>query len=406
MLAHYGIDPDERVGRRVSWLYAANIVGSVSGTILTGFLLFDIWTLAEVTAALTTMTLFISLFAFFASRPSKKILFLSSGAVLTGAVIVWSSYAVLYDGLYERLMLWDAEGIHFVKTYETRGGTISISDEDTLFSSGVYDGRFKVDLVDDTNRTFRAFLPALLQKAPKRVLIIGMASGSWAVPAANAPGVEEVVIVEINPGYFEVIGTRDPQKKLLTDPKVTLVEDDARRWLDTHPDEKFDVVLANMTYHFRSHASMLLSREFTQIIADHLTEEGAYYMNTTGFHNAHITGMSVFPHSLHVKDLFVGSKSPIAIDRDHFATVLENYQIYGEPVFDLTQPAHKKAYDGYMKEVDDHLAGNNDGLFSRRESIEVGDLDVITDDNMLGEFRWLYVPRGFWLDPNFDSSGE
>ena len=70
---------------------------------------------------------------------------------------------------------------------------------------------------------------------PKHVLMIGLASGSWAQVIANDKDVEDETIVEINPGYLPLIGKQPEVESLLRNPKVHIVIDDGRRWLVAHP---------------------------------------------------------------------------------------------------------------------------------------------------------------------------
>ena len=64
---------------------------------------------------------------------------------------------------------------------------------------------------------------------------------------------------EINPGYLQLI-TQEPEvASLLINPKVTIVTDDGRRWLDRNPERHFDAIVSNTTYYFRANVTNLLS---------------------------------------------------------------------------------------------------------------------------------------------------
>jgi hypothetical protein len=43
VVSHYGIEPDDRAGMNLSYVYLANIIGSACGSYLTGFVLMDLW---------------------------------------------------------------------------------------------------------------------------------------------------------------------------------------------------------------------------------------------------------------------------------------------------------------------------------------------------------------------------
>src|SRR5919109_1334015 len=109
-------------------------------------------------------------------------------------------------------------------------------------------------LVNDRNMIVRAYGVGAIHPAPREVLMIGLATGAWAQVIANMPGVEKFTIVEINPGYLQLIAKYPQVSSLLRNPKVEIVIDDGRRWLARHPDRQFDVIVANVTFHFRAHA--------------------------------------------------------------------------------------------------------------------------------------------------------
>ncbi len=47
------------------------------------------------------------------------------------------------------------------------------------------------------------YVVGALHPAPREVLMVGLASGSWAQVVAHLPGVERFTIIEINPGYVD-----------------------------------------------------------------------------------------------------------------------------------------------------------------------------------------------------------
>ena len=71
-----------------------------------------------------------------------------------------------------------------------------------MSGGGVYEGVINVDLVRDPNLVVRAYALAALHPHPRRVLMIGLSSGSWAQAIAHLPGLERLVVAEINPGYL------------------------------------------------------------------------------------------------------------------------------------------------------------------------------------------------------------
>src|SRR5207249_4151190 len=147
------------------------------------------------------------------------------------------------------------------------------------------------------------------------MLMIGLASGSWGQVLANHPQLEKLTIVEINPGYLQVIERYPAVAGLLRNPKVEVVIDDGRRWLVRNPEKTFDVIVMNTTFAWRAHTSNLLSVEFLRLIRRHLNQGGVHFYNTTYSGEAQLTGATVFAHALRVLSFIAVSDSPIVVDK-------------------------------------------------------------------------------------------
>src|SRR5207248_3242918 len=165
--------------------------------------------------------------------------------------------------------------LHYKYLVENRSGIVSVMQDfsglsDTVYGGAIYDGNFNVDPWLDSNGITRAYLIAALHNQPKRILEIGLASGSWSRVLAAYQPVEHITSIEINPGYLQLISHYPDAAPLLSDPKRTIHIDDGRRWLLRHADEKFDFILQNTTFHWRDHATNLLSVEYFQLCKSHL----------------------------------------------------------------------------------------------------------------------------------------
>jgi spermidine synthase len=387
LLAHAAIDPDKDAGKSISYLYLSNIIGSTLGSFLIGFVVLDHWS----TRATSTFLLGLGFAAYVVlvalSKPTgkKTIIIASCAACLLLAI----GSGALYSGMYERLLAKSGyrSDLQFADTVENRSGVIAVLQNGIVYGGGAYDGRFSTDLVEDSNGLFRAFAIAGLHAKPKDVLIIGLSSGSWAQVVANNPQVEDITIVEINPGYLPLIQKNSAVESLLRNPKVHIVIDDGRRWLVSHPDRKFDFILMNTTFHWRANVSNLLSQEFLALARSHLKSGGIQYYNTTSSEEALATGSTVFPYSLRIANFLAVSDSPFTLDENLWRDALTNYQIDGHPVFDLSVPHHQKRLEEVLR-----LADEPDGPGSMRESRarilkRMARVRLITDDNMGTEWK-------------------
>jgi len=226
---------------------------------------------------------------------------------------------------------------------------------------------------------FRAYALSALHPAPRRVLEIGVSTGSWAQVIAQNPEVEHLTSIEINPGYLQLIRRRPEVASLLHNPKVTFHIDDGRRWLVRNPDEKFDFIVMNTIYSWRSGASNVLSAEFLELVRLHLAPGGIAFYNPTGSEEVVRTGLSVFPYALSVRGILAVSDSPLSFDRERWRLSLADYRIDGHPVFDLSNQEQRRTLERIVKETP---VEERDALLKR----SAGRL-TITDDNMGVEFR-------------------
>jgi spermidine synthase len=280
-------------------------------------------------------------------------------------------------------------GLRFLHIAETKSGVITVTQDGTVFGGGIYDGRFNIDPMHDTNGIVRAYALSSFHPSPKEVLMIGLSSGSWAEVIANHPQLEKLTIVEINPGYLRLIPLYPEVAGLLRNPRVEVVIDDGHRWLLRNPRRKFDVIVMNTTFNWRAHTTNLLSVEFLQLIRSHLRPGGVHFYNTTSSDEVQITGVTVFPYGLRVRNFLAVSDSPIHVDRERWRNVLAAYRIEGKPVFELAKSEHRKR----LKEI---LSYTGIVADARAEPMEYAEAirhrlkgkRMVTDDNMGTE--WSY----------------
>jgi spermidine synthase len=387
MLCHVSISPDESAGARTSYLYLSNIVGSSLGSYLTGFVLMDVFPLRYVSIILALLGLGLGAALLPSAKlPRGKMLLIATGT-LAGALLVVQGSQPLFHHMYEKMLMKGSyqPSIDFPVVVETRSGVITVTPNGTVFGGGAYDGRFNVSLVADTNGLERPFSLSYFHPNPREVLMIGLSSGSWAQVIANHPQVEHLTIVEINPGYLQLIKNEHEVSSLLTNPKVQIEIDDGRRWLVRNAGRKFDAIVINTTYNWRSNISNLLSVEFLQLIRRHLNPGGVEFYNTTESSEVQATGVRVFPYGMRVANFMLLSDSPLQLDAKRWRDALANYKIDGKPVLDLSQPTQ-------LNRLNEILAlpatlDRSDSTFYTLESADhirarTRQARIITDDNM------------------------
>ena len=397
LICHYGVSPDDNAGARVSLIYLANIFGAVAGTLVTGFVLMDALSMGVISALLGVAGAGLAGFvACLAGLPTHRWRRLVATAGIA-AVAMPALSSALFSQFYQHLLansLVDHGGARFVETVENREGVITVDDNLNVYGNGVYDGRLAIDLMKDENYLIRPFSLSLFHPDPEEVLSIGLATGGWEQVIANHPQVKHLTIIEINPGYLEIMRKYPVVASLLENPKVEIVIDDGRRWLKRHPERKFDAIMQNTTWYFRPNATNLLSREYLQITASHLRAGGVIMYNTTGSTRVQRTGCSLFP-GVRVLNSLVVSPAPMSLDPDRLRRILAAYRINGRPVLDIRVPDQRARLDEIVSTLSPPPAGmprdgapieDCGGILARTEG-----LALVTDDNMGQEWEHLAI---------------
>ena len=253
----------------------------------------------------------------------------------------------------------------------------AVTSDLKVLGGGAYDGRINTDLVHDSNMLFRPFSMSYWHPAPRDVMVIGLSTGAWTQVLIHHPQVQAMTVVEINPGYFDLIRKYPEVSSLLTNPRITYAVDDGRRWLVRNPSARFDVIVSNTSFHWRGHISNLLSVEFLELIRQHLKPGGVFFYNLTSSPEALLTGVTVFPHAIQIGSCLAVSDTPFDFDIERWKRVTAAYRIDGKPLLDLQKPEDRQAFDNMSATYT---------RASREESVRMRARNaasrMITDDNM------------------------
>lgn len=393
LVCHFGIAPDEKAGQRLSYVYLANIIGSSAGSLVTGFVFMDRMSTPQIGRTIAVIGLCLVFVMVFAAGLKGRALNMALAAVSAGAILVGVMNERVYDRIYERLLYQSElkDDTRFADLIETKSGVIAVTQDGTVYGGGAYDGRFNTSIVYDRNGILRAYGIGALSPKPARILMVGLASGSWAQVIAHLPGVESLTIVEINPGYLTLISRHEEVRDLLTNPKVHIDIDDGRRWLNRHPDQRFDVVVQNTTWHWRAHITNLLSVEYMNLVRAHLAPGGVFFFNSTSSADVQKTAATEWPYALRVYNFMAVSDAPLAFDKGRWEHVLQTFSMDGTPAIDRSTKNGQELYDELLAYADTIHAEPTDRGLESRESVlaRTHDARIITDDNMVPEWRQL-----------------
>jgi hypothetical protein len=199
-------------------------------------------------------------------------------------------------------------------------------------------------------------------------MMIGLGSGSWAQVLARSGQVDHLTVVEINPGYQELVARHPDVASLIGDPKVELIVDDGRRWLQRHPDKKFDVILMNSPWHFTAFSSGLLSTDFLDLCRAQLRPGGLVYLNTTGSTDVIATALHSFKSVMGIGNMVAMSDGPLVFDQTRWG------EVGGKEPMTEVRRANLMRFGAQVRD---------------RSALEAiaAHAHVITDDNLFNEYH-------------------
>jgi spermidine synthase len=367
-----------QVGSTVSKVYFANILGSTGGPLLTGFVLMQYFSLQQCMGLMAALTLTLGLFCFSVSGSLPRYAMALGIAALAAPFALPS---IILPRIAEASYGEELGPVNHL--IENRYGVIhtrpGLEGDDYVFGGNVYDGRTNTDFLTDSNKIRRAYALAALHPAPRRVLVIGLSSGPWTKVIRGFAGIDTMDVVEINPGYAQLIKQYPNLAPILSDPRIRIIYDDGRRWLKRHPTEKYDLVVMNTSFHWRAYTSLLLSQEFLELVKPHLNSGGILAYNATDSPEVLKTASTVFNYVYKLDTFVYAADHDMLQELPHARDRLAAIRLDGKPALDFTDAA-------VVRKVNDVLTS-----FESFESVERGagrKLEAITDQNMLTEYKY------------------
>jgi len=318
-----------RIGVKAGKIFLANTTGCVLGTLLTGFVLIPFVGMWNTTLILVNLSLLIAAYMVLRETRFPRAQGASLLAVaLLANLLVFSDSKTFHAELKGPDYHTAATGFEVIYYAEGLSGTVTAIEGRNyrgLFVDGQnVSGTDPVLLADSR---MLAHIPLLLVDDPRAALTVGYGtgtiSGSMLLHDVEVHAVDiEEKIIEAAP-LFESVNYGSH-----LDPKLRIVLDDARNYIDV-VDEKFDVIVTDVTNLKYKRNPYLYTREYFQIMQDALSEEGvaAAWLPLGGLSfddlktliatfddvYPHTTVWYFTPYPTHFI-ILVGSKAPLAID--------------------------------------------------------------------------------------------
>lgn len=332
-----------QIGKSLGSLYAANTVGAILGSFLTGFVLIPLIGRQNSLLLATLVNLvpaFLLLFLLGRTRVPTAMRWVTATIVvllIPAAVLGFQRWdkRILSSGAYyyPKLMAESASILDYVGDFrllyyrEATEATISVWQVEhvtTLRINGKIDASSHGDML---TQKLVAHLPALYMSpdGDEDALVIGLASGV-SVGALLTHPVRSVETVELIGAVTEAARYFDDYNyRCLDDPRFRLIVNDGRNHLRL-TDARYDIIVSQPTNPWIAGVGALFTREYFRLTRERLKPGGLacqwvqiYHMREDDVKAVLATFLDEFPHA-HLWEatpgdlILIGSETPLSLD--------------------------------------------------------------------------------------------
>jgi spermidine synthase len=338
---------DDDPGRLVGGIYAANTAGAIVGA-----LAFSVILIPRIGTRNSERTLIViaAISALVVLAPYVWNHRAKFGAALLLITMIGAGYLAAWTPAvppsliaYGRRFLLNLNTSEILYVGEGLNSSIAISRYQDGAIQFHVSGKVEASTESYDMRLQRALghLAGLVHPNPQSVLIVGFGAGVTAGSFVTYPSIQKVVVCEMEPlvppaarKYFH-----NQNYNVATDPRTTIVYDDARHFVLTTRD-KFDIVTSDPIHPWVKGSATLYSKEYFQMVKDHLNSGGVvtqwvplYESNEETVKSEIATFLDVFPGGTVWAnaidgagyDLFLlGQNGPTKIDIDQLQARLDS----------------------------------------------------------------------------------
>jgi spermidine synthase len=275
--------------------YACNTFGAIAGAIVTGFWLIPALGSFRVVALVGATNLLLAVAAEAFSVP-RRALSLACNGLLVLTVIFAGFSSIVYNRALSAFStvlyfnshsgkLTPAENAATVDLPFVADGlnaTIAVNRTDNYFALTT-NGKVDASSADTSTQLLLGHLGAVVDKAPRRVLIVGFGSGMTVSAIARYPDIERIDCAEIEPAVIEAAPYLEKLNRgVLRDPRVHLLMDDARNLLLTSR-EQYDLIISEPSNPWIAGIATLFTDEYYAAARKHLTPGGRFIQWIQGY---------------------------------------------------------------------------------------------------------------------------
>jgi predicted membrane-bound spermidine synthase len=272
---------NQKTGQVTGLYYAANTVGCVVGSLLTGFLALS-YLGAERTAALIGITLAVSAAVALLAGPfrPKRRLALGIGGACAALALAGLTLSLA------KPLSFLKEGESLVEVSEDAYGSFQVARTPQGKLRVTNNGTELVFLLGSKETSYvqqmQGHLGMFFRPDATRALVIGSGYGVTAGALTSYPGLQRIDAVEILPLMVKAADLFVPfNHSYHRDPRVRLIVNDGRHFLSNTSDT-YDVISINLSDPHLPGSGSLFHREFYQTVKNHLAEGGVMVQHAFG----------------------------------------------------------------------------------------------------------------------------
>jgi spermidine synthase len=397
----------EEVARPVGRVYAANTAGGVIGALLAGFVVLPALGLQAGIAAAAAINAIGAAAAWWrAERPTSAVVAVIAAGLALGIRAPWDPLW-MSGGMYQYVSQFRDHSAAGILRFATKDQELLFYDEgrssvvtvgrnaDTgniwLANNGKIDASTSGDL---PTQVLVGVVGAQFVDAPRRALVVGLASGITAGAVTLLPEIEEIEVVELEPAGVEAAKLfAEHNHGVVGHERVRIVVNDGRNHLLRAAPGSYDLVVSEPSNPYLSGVANLFTREFWALGRTRLAPGGvwAQWLQLYGMGPDELRGLirtfaEVYPHvavyvAIEGADLvLLGADHPLVPDEAAAQRLLASEAVADElGQVGIRFPLDLVAY--HAMDRDQALAF-------------AGDAPVVTDDNLRVEYAaplWLHT---------------
>ncbi|VVB51027.1 Polyamine aminopropyltransferase [uncultured archaeon] len=258
----------EKTGRTAGNLIALSTIGSIIGTLATGFILIPYIGVTSIVYGTSLLLLAISIYI--GGRDVSLILMVLASVVYLSIRVTSTSPLAFGENNSTHVLLAKDTPYEYLQVTDNQAanGTTRLLALGSLFQGGIRmpSNTSFYEYVDYYN------LAWLYKPQIRNILVLGCGSGAGPKELARLHPNATIDVVDIDP---EVLAAAEKYFGLTGNDRINLIEKDARMYL-SDSDKKYDLIILDIYGGTHAIPFHLTTKQMAQSIKDHLTEKGVF----------------------------------------------------------------------------------------------------------------------------------